>query len=985
MNRQCMAVLAVLFAACLALQAEDKKPEKTFYSEATNIKLSYPASWLPLQLKNKDILFGIQKMGNAILLVAGESSETLEGMAEEYRESLLNMFDKTEKLGERRLTVAGEPALELRFKCSRGGISVRATVTVLTHQGIAYRIVGTEALSKDDGILPEYNSVIASIGFLRDRPEWIAKFKGKPVRSAMLGGLCGFELNRPRWKDSTLTHKQEYKYLEHMHFNYLAGGAWISLRAKKRTGDDKAELEQLRHGLEVIVRGPECQYTKDQARTGAVPVVEITTKAIEDQVARFFRAAVISRDDLVLHMYMECLASRKEETRSDWLQLLGSMQLDSEKSAAKPPAYELQGRDYAERTDSGLAVALEKAERLLPASDARILRRISPDGKCALLSGDDEATLLDLESGKRRSLHADLPYSSNQIAFSPDNRRLLISQERELLILDLEPYAEKSLPIAAVDIAWGASPNEAFACVAVSEKVLDHHYASQRLVRIDLDTGKTTDVLSYPLAKLAHPAVSPDGQWLAVAANRDLKRTKLNTAACYVLRTDGSQLRRLTKESASIDSLSWSADGQQLYMVGSLLSPDEERTYVNGDENDLYSISVKDGTLTNLTRSGWIGGGRCIAGALLLSISNWNLQDEQCGLFRIAPEVLAKATAGRPVPAVSDTPKWIRSVRDAVVKALGTEDLQQVKPTTKLLAATAEAWAKAASQARGMVFDFSIESLDRIGRAATALRLGRDRDPFQIFGIGAYYGETLRRAAQAEWKLGNKPFGQWIPGVPGDTNPFASVELPFSSPLLLDMGAELAYLWNERSLSERDQGAKLLLVYPPGHAEEALKQETSPAYLEAVKKLDAGEVQQALDLLAGELKRLPRNASLARQVISICHASGLDEKARELTRAAVEAGNEVSELVLAYSDEVAKDDPKKAMAYLQRAAKGYWPPAEVYFKLGRLYEAQGDHAIAEACLRRGYWRASPELKAEIIELLKGDDPEALDVPTEDDE
>jgi TolB protein len=93
------------------------------------------------------------------------------------------------------------------------------------------------------------------------------------------------------------------------------------------------------------------------------------------------------------------------------------------------------------------------------------------------------------------------------------------------------------------------------------------------------------------------PVWSPDGEWIVFNSNRD------GIWQLYVMRPDGSDLRRLTYMSGSgmgVGKPSWSPDGKTILFPSSQ-GPDSTKWYENVD---LYIIAADGSNLQRLTHSG---------------------------------------------------------------------------------------------------------------------------------------------------------------------------------------------------------------------------------------------------------------------------------------------------------------------------------------------------------------------------------------------
>ena len=57
------------------------------------------------------------------------------------------------------------------------------------------------------------------------------------------------------------------------------------------------------------------------------------------------------------------------------------------------------------------------------------------------------------------------------------------------------------------------------------------------------------------------------------------------------------------------------------------------------------------------------------------------------------------------------------------------------------------------------------ESLDQFAGLIDQLDLRTGKHPVNILGVGAYYGETVRKAVGGKWHIKPVPFGEWLPSI----------------------------------------------------------------------------------------------------------------------------------------------------------------------------------------------------------------------------
>jgi TolB protein len=112
--------------------------------------------------------------------------------------------------------------------------------------------------------------------------------------------------------------------------------------------------------------------------------------------------------------------------------------------------------------------------------------------------------------------------------------------------------------------------------------------------------GSVRGVLAMPASLTNgiqhHPAISPDGQWIAfVTLAGDPARRQL-----HVMRLDGTGLVKLTNAADNVSAPSWSPDGQWIAY---------EVVASSGDTKQLYKIRRDGAQVTKLTPDGFTGDG----------------------------------------------------------------------------------------------------------------------------------------------------------------------------------------------------------------------------------------------------------------------------------------------------------------------------------------------------------------------------------------
>ncbi len=238
-------------------------------------------------------------------------------------------------------------------------------------------------------------------------------------------------------------------------------------------------------------------------------------------------------------------------------------------------------RHYANRRAAGLVlmglciVAADGSDerRLLEAHDREVQIQEhaawSPDGKRIAVTGGGNDTgnaakdlfVADVENFAASNLRKLLPGAGvnvgEQPSWSPDGKQLVVTSTSAILwLIDADGKNKRKLTqlagTYAMQPAWAPD----------GERVA---FASDRDGNCEIYTVRTDGSeltrVTHHAALDCHPKWSPDGQWLAFTSNRD------GNNEIYVMRHDGTRLENVTRNPAFDDHPAWHPDGRSLAFV----------------------------------------------------------------------------------------------------------------------------------------------------------------------------------------------------------------------------------------------------------------------------------------------------------------------------------------------------------------------------------------------------------------------------------
>lgn len=286
--------------------------------------------------------------------------------------------------------------------------------------------------------------------------------------------------------------------------------------------------------------------------------------------------------------------------------------------------------------------------------------------------------IADADGKNERALVApgNLAYSPH---YSPDGRWIVYTAERNGLadIYRMHPdgsFIERLTDHPAFDDQGALSPDGG-TLAFVSTRAA----GTADIWLLDIKS-KTYRNLTKQHSGNFRPAWSPDGAWIAFTSDRDAhpatnpgRWEHLQSTGIYIVKPDGTGLRRLTRKDGVAGSPSWAADGKSILYY----ETDEVGAYMAknaGSRTELVSVDISTGERTTYTASretklspAWLSGGRI--GYVVRA------GDDTAGL-RIWYPTLRIVTL---IPGAVRSPSWAPDgshvVYERVSKLGGTQDL----------------------------------------------------------------------------------------------------------------------------------------------------------------------------------------------------------------------------------------------------------------------------------------------------------------------
>lgn len=230
--------------------------------------------------------------------------------------------------------------------------------------------------------------------------------------------------------------------------------------------------------------------------------------------------------------------------------------------------------------------------------------RWSPDGSTICFvskrSGKSQIWLIDVNGGEPRQLTRCRTGAGNPV-WSPDGKRIAFSSmlASDDSFADLETDEKKELPRKAIVVNRMMYKSDDAGFVYDTNK---------QIAVVEVETGEVTPLTE---GKYQHTVGtwSPDGEWLAITANR-VDNTDLHLAVdVYLVPVAGGEWEKLTNSAGTFSNPTWSVDGKKLAYIGN-----ESPTRMIATQKSLWVTDLEKGTQTCITANWDVHVGDCTIG-----------------------------------------------------------------------------------------------------------------------------------------------------------------------------------------------------------------------------------------------------------------------------------------------------------------------------------------------------------------------------------
>ena len=210
----------------------------------------------------------------------------------------------------------------------------------------------------------------------------------------------------------------------------------------------------------------------------------------------------------------------------------------------------------------------------------------------------------DGSNAKPLASHPDLDYNA---AFSPDGQWIVFTSHRNSGA-DLYRIHPDGSGLQRLTNHPAFDDSAAFSPDGQRVAFVSSRSGQADIWMLELGSGKTWNVTNSPGGDF-RPAWSPDGAWLAFSSDRGTR----DESDLYMIRPDGTGLRRLTDAPGWDGSPSWSPDGRQLAYYST--QGGSEQIFTVGINNNSPPTRITDSSGAQLSPQ-WVTDGRvCFAWA----------------------------------------------------------------------------------------------------------------------------------------------------------------------------------------------------------------------------------------------------------------------------------------------------------------------------------------------------------------------------------